>query len=222
MIGRHCCVTRLLLFLLVLAAVFCTGCPSPTGTIPGPANPEGGQVALHSDLFVPDSGNVTFTTNDPAYWTERGYTLWAPTGGSQSTFTSVERKLTKTEGDADAGYGLVFCHYDTGVSTLGETMLVVMVNTKGKYIAGEVVGSTFTAFFPWTYSGRLATGLGVANRLKVTLSGGEFVIYLNDEEAKRFIDSEAPLHAQGADGYIVVVSPSDSFPQHPVTVRFEP
>jgi hypothetical protein len=177
---------------------------------------------MHSDLFVPESGNVTFTTNDPAYWTERGYTLWAPTGGSQSTFTLLERKLTKTEGDAYAGYGLVFCHYDTGDSALGETMLVVMVNTKGKYMAGEVVGSIFTAFFPWTYSSRLATGLGVANRLKVTLSGGEFVIYLNDEEAKRFIDSEAPLHTQGADGYIVVISPSDSFPQHPVTVRFEP
>ena len=221
MIGRQRRFTRALLLSLSFVA-FCTGCPSPSGTTTGPSNPEAGQVAMRSDLFVPDGGNVTFTTNDPAYWTENGYTLWAPTGGSQSTFASLERKLTKTEGDGDAGYGLVFCHYDTGDSALGETMLVVMLNTKGKYIAGEVVGSTFTAFFPWTYTSTLSPGLGVANRLKVTLSGGEFVIFLNDNEVKHFTDSEAPLHTQGADGYIVVVSPSDSFPRHPVTVQFEP
>jgi hypothetical protein len=209
-------------FLLPVFAVLFTGCPSPTEKVPGPENPEGGQVAEHSELFVPDGGTVTFTTNDSAYWTENGFTLWAPTGGSQDPFSSLERTLTKSEGDGDAGYGLVFCHYDTGDSALGETMLVVMVNTKGKYIAGEVIGSTFTAFFPWTYSSSLASGLGVANRLKVSFSVGEFVISLNNNEVKRFSDSEAPLHTQGADGYIVVISPSDSFPDHPVTVVFGP
>ena len=85
---------------------------------------------MHSDLFVVDGGDVTFTTNDPAYWTENGYTLWAPTGGSPNPFASIGRNLVKTEGDADAGYGLVFCHYDTHDSAFAETMLVVMLNTK--------------------------------------------------------------------------------------------
>jgi hypothetical protein len=208
---------------LLALALACTGCPSPTKTDDGPENPGGGNLEKQSELFVADAGGtVTFTTNDPAYWTEKGYTLWAPTGGSQSPFVSLERTLTKAAGDGDAGYGLVFCHYDTGDSALGETMLVVMINTKGKYIAGEVIGTTFTRLFDWTYSDKLAPGLGVANKLKVTLSGGEFIISINGTEVKRFTDSDPPYHTQGGDGFIVVISPSDSFPGNPVTVVFAP
>ena len=219
MIGRHCGAS---LFLSLSLVAICTAVLSPTGTTTAPGNPEGGHVEMHSDLFVVDGGDVTFTTTIPRIGQKTATRSAAPTGGSQNPFASIGRNLVKTEGDADAGYGLVFCHYDTHDSAFAETMLVVMLNTKGKYIAGKVVGSTFTAFFPWTYSNKLAAGLGVANRLKVVLSGGEFVIYLNNDEVKRFTDSEAPLHTQGADGYIVVISPSDSFPQHPVTVHFEP
>jgi hypothetical protein len=176
------------------------------------------------DLFVslpaPKTG-YELRTNDTAYWGPYGYTLWGLKGTEQSPFVGLTVELNKTSGDTSAGFGVVFCHYDTGDPNLGETMLTVMINTEGEYIIGEVIGASFTELTPWTQSPLLVQGYGVKNTIGIGYSGGQFALTINGAFVQNFRDDEAPFHDYGRSGYIVVISPYDSFPQTPVHVTFQ-
>jgi hypothetical protein len=211
-----------LLSLLALA-LLAAGCPGPYR--PGVDIPnDTGELEENAELFVEDDddpGTFTFDTNDSAYWSSSGYTLWAMDGAERDPFVSRTVRMYKSSGNDWAGYGLVLCHYDTEDPAFGETMLVVMINNKREYIVGEVVDGTFNAFFGWTISLALNEGSGVPNAIGIERVNEEFILYLNGDEACTFRDDEDPLHEGGRDGFIVVVSPQDRFPQIPVTVHFE-
>ena len=196
-------------------------CAQP-GYIPPDEEPPA--IEQVDDLFVDNGGGeYRFTTNDPAYWGEYGYTLWALKGAPQTPFTSREVAMCKTSGDDSAGFGVVICHYEDPDPGIGETMLVVMINTNRQYIVGEAIGAEFTAIVPWTFSGELLANMGQTNNVRVDYDGGlaEYVLFLNGTEVKRFRDDETPFHAGGGDnGYIVVISPLDDFPEVPVDVVF--
>jgi hypothetical protein len=115
----------------------------------------------------------------------------------------------------------VLCQYNTEDPAFGETMLVTMVNNKREYIVGEVANGIFSSFFDWTVSLALNVGSGVPNTIGVVRTGEEFFLSFNGVEACTFRDDEAPLHAKGRDGFIVVISPQDRFPKTPVKVNFE-
>ncbi|PKL25325.1 MAG: hypothetical protein CVV47_04515 [Spirochaetae bacterium HGW-Spirochaetae-3] len=210
-----------LCFSLALALLV-AGCPEPFS--PGIDIPDDtGDLEENTDLFVEDGGDpgtFVFETNDSAYWSSSGYTLWALDGVAQDTFVSRTVKVYKSSGNSWAGYGLVLCHYDTEDPAFGETMLVAMINNKREYIVGEVASGTFSAFFDWTISLSLNEGEGVPNTIGIVRIGEEFVLSFNGLEAYRFRDDETPLHTRGRDGFIVVISPQDRFPQTPVKVNF--
>jgi hypothetical protein len=205
---------------LVSLLAACPVTPRPDG---GDGGGDGAAIEEHSDLFVDnpeEPGQVVFETNDSRFWGPYGYTLWALRAApAQQPFASREVTVSKISGDASAGFGLVFCHYDDPV--LGATMLIVMINTQQEYIVGEAVGSEFREIVPWTDCTLLAGGYGGANTLAVTADGGDLVLAINGGEACRFRDDEVPLHAGGADGYLVVISPQDDFPEEVVHVVFE-
>ena len=198
------------------------GCPV-TPDAAGPADPWSGEgIEERSDLFVEDPpGTTVLQTNDSALWGPYGTTLWALRGGGQTPFVSREATASKVSGDGSAGFGLVFCHYDTGDPLLGETMLVVMINTRQEFIVGEVVGTSFRELIPWTTTTALRLGHGQGNVLRVEQAGGEFRLLANGVEVATFRDDDPPTQAGGADGYLVVISPLDDFPAVPVHVVFE-
>jgi hypothetical protein len=216
--------------IVLLAALlpFISGCPLTPGSDNGPAvggNDDG--LLQVDDLFLedPDSaGCFIFQTNDPAWWGPYGYTLWTLTGPPLSQFVSRQVEANKVSGDGVAGYGMVFCHYDTGEPAVGETMLVAMINTQQEFIVGEVTGASFSEIVPWTESEYLHRGYDQANVMKVTYDAEakEFALFLNTVEAARFRDDNVPFHdAGGGNGYIVVISPRDNFPYDPVHVIFQ-
>ena len=216
--------------IILLAALLplLSGCPVTPGSDSGPAvGGNDGEVLQVDNLFAadPDSpGRFIFQTNDPAWWGPYGYTLWALQGAPLSPFVSRQVQVNKVSGDGAAGYGIVFCHYDTGDPTIGETMLIAMIDTQREFIVGEVTGASFAEIVPWTESGYLGMGYDHANVLKITYDAGEkeFALFLNGGLAACFRDDSAPFHdAGGGNGYIVVISPHDNFPHDSVHVIFQ-
>ncbi|WP_319563284.1 hypothetical protein [Marispirochaeta sp.] len=177
-----------------------------------------------NELFADgdEEGKVVFATNDPAYWSTLGYTLWALNGEVQEPFVSREVKCNKISGAAGAGYGLVFCHWESSDPDTGETMLTVMINTLGEYIVGEVADDTFYEFFPWRESEYLKKGYNQGNVVGLRWDSGEsrFELSFNGYSETTFTDETEPLHTGGENGYIVVISPADTFPENPVQVVF--
>ena len=217
---------RIALVILMPAVIlFLSGCPSPGGGTQAVVDDTGtaGVVEQKSELFVQLNGVYDFTTNDSAYWGPNGYTLWALPLAGQQTFTQRDVTLIKKSGNAYAGYGIIFCQYDTGNPSLGETMLVAMINTQQQYTIGEAAGSVYTPYTSptWVQNPGLAKGYGMTNNLKVTRDvDGLFHLSLNGSEAMTFRDGRIPLQAGGGDGYLAVISPQDSFPGTPVTVSY--
>lgn len=210
----------------VLLALVPTGCPSPNGgtTTPTVNNGTGGVVEQHNDLFVPQPGQgYSFSTNDSAYWGPNGYTLWTLPLAGQSTFVQRDVIVVKKSGNAYAGYGIVFCHDDPGISSSGETMLLVMINTQRQYSVGSVAGADYTPYTnpTWIQELHLNGGYGVANEVKITRSGGGlFTLFLNSTQVMTFRDGRIPTPTGGGDGFLAVISPQDSFPQAPVSVSY--
>jgi hypothetical protein len=204
------------------------GCPqTPLPEQDPDAGDQGGEVETVDALFVPsesEPGTVEFETNDTAYWGPYGYTLLTLTGNAEPAFAAREVALNKVSGNGAAGYGVVVCCYDTGIAGIGETMLAVMINTHREYIVGEVTGAAFSEIVPWTESELLVAGYNHLNLVKLSYdsAAAEFTLLLNGGEAARFRDEVSPCHDNGGrNGYLVVISPLDSFPGSPVHVIFK-
>jgi hypothetical protein len=97
-----------------------------------------------------------------------------------------------------------------------------MINTVREYIVAEVVGTSFNEIIPWAESEALHAGYNQNNelRLEYNNTNGEFSLYINTQFETIFMDDEAPVHDSGRQGYIVVMSPLDDFPEMPVKIRF--
>ncbi len=208
-----------------LLAAILAGCPSAnTGTTTTTDNGPGDVVEQNSNLFVPQSDpkSYRFSTNDSAYWGPNGYTLWGLSLAGQIPFLQRDVTLVKTSGNTYAGYGVVFCEYETGTPAV-ETMLLVMINTQQQYSVGSVTGSDYTPYTNpmWIQDLHLNRGYGIANEVKITRdANGLFTLSLNNNQVMTFQDGRAPVQTGGGDGFLVVISPQDSFPQIPVTVSY--
>jgi hypothetical protein len=173
-----------------------------------------------NSLFVAsaaESSLVEFATNDVAYMTDRGYTLWALKAAAQTPFVSRTVVLNKSSGVSEAGYGIVFCHHGSD-----ERMLVAMIDEQQEYIVGEAVGSNFATIVPWTVSSYLKKGPNQDNEIGVRLdpANGTFTLSINGADVKAFSAMESGYDSGGDNGYLVVISPRDSFPATPVRVSF--
>ena len=194
-----------------------SGCPvSPVK--PEPVLPDGESIEMNSSLFVTDSGSgtVSFSTNDNAYTGEYGYTLWTEEPEVFTPFVRLNVTLSKLSGDDTAGYGIVFCSHDG-------TMLLVLINTKKEYLIGELTGNVFNELQGWKESSDLFGGYNQTNILDITLDSGTglFSLSFNGGTSVTFMDDEEPYHTGGKNGYLVVVSPRDDFPDVPVSVTFK-
>jgi hypothetical protein len=218
-----------LIILAPLVILLPIGCPTPgSGSSPAAPGDSGtaGTVQQQDNLFVvQQNGEYDFSTNDSAYQGTNGFTFWALPLPGQTPFTQRDVTLAKSSGNAYAGYGIVFCQYDTGNPILGETMLVVMINNQQQYSVGEATGSTYTPYTSstWVQSQYLNKGPGPTNTVNVTRdsSSGLFTLKLNGAFAMTFHDGRIPLKTGGGDGYLAVISPQDSFPGTPVTVMYK-
>jgi hypothetical protein len=213
--------------MLLPAAAFAlvlVGCPSTTAPdSQAETGGDSGSVAKVDSLFVETaagSGSYVFKTNDAAYRGPYGYTLWTLTGAAVTPFVSRTVELSKISGNASAGYGVVFCSWDTGS---GETMLVVMIDTQREYIVGEVTGASFSEIVPWTESPSLVAGYNVANTVSLSWdsANSRFSLRFNGGPVVIFRDDVEPFHDNGGrNGYMVVISPLDDFPTTPVHTVF--
>ena len=179
----------------------------------------GDGIQVSSTLFSQDgtTGEITFQTNDEKYSDPYGSSFWYPVADSeQQPFSEWTVRTAKASGNQNAGFGIIFCHSvdgDTGV----EQMLSVMIRNDGYYQIASIVGTTYTPNTSWTQSGAIY-GTGLFNTLRVSrTSGGIFTLYINEVEISDF---EYAGFSGGTQGYLVVVSPLEDFPDVPVNVRF--
>lgn len=208
------------IFLMILALCSCK-MPYAPEQQPDVLDEHGG-FTLVDNLFVDNgSGTTEFSTNNPQYWSEHGYTLWTLPSGQDPMipFTSRTVRVAKTHGNASSGFGIIICQGTR--DGYGETMLTVMINLNKHYTVGKVIGGSYTPIVPWTYYPSLTDGYGITTELKVTYDAGtqKFTLWINGENAQTF-ESTDPIQIAGKSGYIVVVSPEDSFPEDNVTVFF--
>jgi hypothetical protein len=204
-----------------------TGCPD--SYTPGQKKLEEEPPLTRADeLFVPgeiENGRVqtVFATNDRRFWTLEGMTLWTVWGDGSKAFDSRTVSMGKSLGFSGGGYGMVFCQGEHQVNGAARpAMLVVMVNNEGNYIIGKAVGGIFTAFGWWKATPHLHRGAGVMNEVTVTYEeeSGGYRLDINGHFIERFRDDEEPVLRRGKDGYIVVITPFDQFPQSGVAAYF--
>jgi hypothetical protein len=183
---------------------------------------------MASELFKEVGSEVGSTvtrmrTNDPQYWSQRGYTLWTAWGEDDlRPFTERTVTVSKAKGYGGAGYGLVICQ---GTRAVGgkeaETMLTVMINNSGQYALGKVIGGRYEDIAWWASSPHInSIGDGAPTTIRVAYAEGKFSLYFNDSFVRDFADVIAPVHSGGRDGYIVVIAPYDRFPEDEVDVYF--
>ena len=205
-------------FLIFLPLLFMLqSCPS-TFILPSLQMPGDSTVVQNSDLFVKDkdSGVVSFSTNDEAYIGEYGYTLWTEIPEVFTPFVRLKATLSKISGDEYAGYGVVFCSSE-------ESMLILLINTKKEYLIGKLTGNAFIPMPGWEESPDLISGYNRTNNVEITRDpeSGSFKVSFNGGEPVYFRDDEEPYSTGGRNGYIVVVSPRDNFPEVPVYVTYK-
>jgi hypothetical protein len=176
-------------------------------------------------LFQPGSeeGVIEFQTNDPEYTGGAGHSLWTLTDTPSSVFHDREIWLSKLSGHCwVSGYGAVYCQQDN--SEFGVTFIIGMIALDGYYCVGEVIhGTQFSYLVPWTKSDQILTGYSQNNQIRLEFNSGEdlFHFYINGIEQITFRDDEEPVHREGRQGYIVVISPNDIFPETPVRIQFK-
>lgn len=208
-------INTLLIMLVILITLGCSVTPTPSEV----KDPEDLTVLEeNSSLFVEDgvTGVIEFTTNDTKYSEQFGYTLWSQEAVVFDPFSHLNMTLSKLSGNDVAGYGVVFGSHD-------DTMLVVLINTKKEFIIGELTGNLFTVLQAWDYSSSLKPGYNQSNIIDIAYNSEteDFVLSFNAGDSIIFRDDDAPFHTSGKNGYIVVISPMDDFPNIPVSVTFK-
>jgi hypothetical protein len=206
---------------MVLILTSCPIIPPESGEPIDPGHISDGTLGVSSHLFQLDAENpdmVRFETNDPSYWSQRGYSIWVLNDESPRDFVSFDVTLSKTSGDQIAGYGVIANYYDD--PDLGEVMLVLMINNSGEYTVAEIVSNVYTPIIPWTLTDRLSVGYNQPNRVVLDFDGDQYRLSINGEEETLFEDTNAPTHEHGIGGYAVVISNLDDFPTNPVKVVF--
>lgn len=205
------------IFFTALCVLVLSGCPS-SSVSQGPVMPDGTVIEQNSSLFTEDpvTGVVSFTTNDTRYNGQYGYTLWTEGTVDYTPFTHLNVTLSKMSGNDTAGYGVVFC-------STGDSMLIVLINTEKEYLIGELTGTAFTPFNDWQESADLVPGYNQTNILDISRDPGTgtFALTFNAGDPVTFRDDEEPYHTGGKNGYMVVVSPLDDFPNVPVSISFK-
>ncbi|MDR2965507.1 MAG: hypothetical protein LBU88_07005 [Treponema sp.] len=212
---------------MVLVLTF-TSCPS--NYTPDEQSGEIPTAERVDDIFVINTNEFgqeyyIFRTNDEKYWKPEGMTIWTVFEQVDEPFTSRTVTMAKPVGYSSegGGYGIVFCHGEYEIDgKIEPVMLVVMINNNEQYIVGKTIGGVFHDYGWWKKTTHLKQGAGTKNKVTVNReSDGEFHIIINDNFVDSFRDNEFPQLSGGKNGYIVVITPFDSFPSPGIDVYFE-
>jgi len=210
------------------AALILASCP--TGYMPERTEyPETPPPYFHAEeLFASeDYGDgmtrTVFKTNDVKYWTLEGLTMWTVWGEGEAEFGRRTVRIAKVRGYSGGGYGMVFCHgeYNIGGKKT-PAMLMVMINSDGYYIIGKVQGGIFKDFGWWKTTPYINKSAGYLNEITVSYEkeNGEYILEINGIEIERFRDDNEPALRGGRNGYVVVITPFDKFPDSGIDVYF--
>lgn len=213
-------------WILLAVSLILTGCPCSHTS--DDTTDEGPLLVREDELFVSyeiEEGLVQtkFSTNDTQYSTLEGLTIWTVWGDEGDIFTSRTVSMVKTSGHSDGGFGIVFCQGEHAVNgAMQSVMLVVMINAEGQYIIGKVVGDVFSDYVSWKTTQYLNRNIGAGNEIKVSYEEetGEYRLDINGNFIERFRDEDEPVLLGGKNGYAVVITPSDKFPETSVEVYF--
>lgn len=218
-----------LLFLILLTVIFIFGCRENIYTSEDDSKDEKNIIERNDNLFVTETANdgteqIVFRTYNKEHWNYEGMTIWTVRNGLEDDFTTRTVKMSKPNGFSGAGYGIIFCHSEHMInSRIESVMLVVMINNDGDYIVGKAVGGIFYDYGWWKQSQHLRRGPGVTNEITIRYEEetNEYCIVINGVDVENFVDSEEPRLRRGKNGYIVVITPYDSFPDPGIDVYFE-
>lgn len=160
-----------------------------------------------------ESGFVQFFTNDAQYYNYGFFTTYNQTYALP--MTTVTATVKKQSGNADSGYGIVFCSLD---STNLYRLLIV---TTGYYMVSAKVGGTYSTIIPWTASANLNSGFGVENVISVVQqSPYYFIILFNGTQETTFSDGNFSGGRAGFSAFITSQA-NENFPYTPEDVRFK-
>lgn len=206
--------------LVLLVCISCSLNPpaetaSPSSDIPGVWSPS-------TELFsVQGDGTTLFLLNDSQFEMENGYTFWTQNLNETVDIIQFGTVMKKTYGNSSAGFGIVFrCSEVDGSSYL----LAMLINTLGAYTIGKVKDGQFTFIQEWQSSRNLKRGYGVDNCIEVRYEQQEavYVIFINGQEEKRFMDAYEPVLTGNGCGYAVVIAPNEYLTTNKVEVHFKP
>ncbi len=196
-----------LAILLLLSTFFNLGCGGP---IQDPYE----DPSIQSSVWRDDGtglGYMQFYTNDPR---EVSSNFWHRNLNSKVPMTSVLTKVKKISGNADYGFGIIFCYQDS------DNFYRLLIDTRGYYSVYEKVNGVYGALIDWSFSDNLYTGYNTVNIIKVEHSSDTFTIYFNDIQENYFIDLS---FASGDTGFFASTGKyyEERFPNIPVDVRFK-
>lgn len=200
---------RSMLFYLVLAILFIlSGC--------GGGNASSSSPTFQSPTWQNDgNGFLQFTTNDPHYYS---YNFWSTYNTHESIMSAVTATVKKASGNANSGYGIIFCQQDV------DNFYRLMITINGHYAVTARVAGVTTSIIPWSAPSvaTLYTGYGVENLISVVQTTPyHFAIYFNGVLETTFTDPN--FYAGWAGFYVWITDPSrgESFPGIPADVRFK-
>jgi hypothetical protein len=211
---------------LAAGALAISGCSNSYTPTQGPLS-EKPPAERVDELFAAEGTEegmrkTAFRTNNERYWTLEGATVWT-VWGEEEEFADRTVKMGKSVGYAGGGYGIVFCQGEYEIEGKPEpAMLVAMVNNEGDYIIGKAVGGVFTDLGWWKKTPYLQRGAGAVNEIRVSYENGnsEYRLEINGYFIERFRDDNEPALRGGKNGYIVVITPFDKFPETGIDVYF--
>ncbi len=171
------------------------------------------------------AGFIQYQTNDPTLY-NIGQAVLYP-ASNEATLTTATVIAKKMSGEADMGFGMIFCaqdinnYYWVGVSTTGYYR--VFKKVLGVETPINIAPSTA---MPWTSSPYIAQGYGASNRISVTNAGvNTFSVSIGGNFVFNFTDTS---FTGGQCGFYVGIGGTDAsqglvenFPLIPEDVRFQ-
>ncbi len=132
---------------------------------------------------------------------------------SQEPFSAYELQVKKMSGDYSAGYGMLVNYLDESNYTL------VLISLDGAYCVESLVNGTYRSHCAWTQEPSILSAYGDTNIIRLTQNAaGNYDLHINGSFINRYTDLP---RTGGLQGYALIISGSENFPQVPVDVRFK-
>jgi hypothetical protein len=128
-------------------------------------------------------------------------------GGDGIRDFDLSADATFVAGPPDAEFGIRFRQ------SAPDEHLIFSISPSGFYRLARVSDKSYTSLVPWTRDGRIRTGVGATNRLRVVAEGPAITGYINGEQVLTYSD-EQPQAGQLTLGLV-------TFEQGGLTVRFD-